>query len=488
MTKFLKKLVSGVLIALVTVITAGSLQANAFDVYPNPERAGAGTPTAPEQAVVTKHLEMPIGTTPPNTTFTFDFTPLGGATLPPNIGDLGNIGVATAAAPAVGSVNAVFTTGTAVILQPAPRADVLRATIHTENALAGVVWPSSGVFVYQVTERTDTFTNTAREHMYFDTIQYNLFVTIGEAPDGTLYVRGSHAWVRDPITGANVGPKINPNPWRPGPGPEEGGSDLIFINRFIRRTDDIPTTPGPGPERPIIPGPGTAVPGPSGMPNPGVPGGLESALMVSKRVTGSMASANSVFTFTGAFTHTTLVNEVVADPDVANSAVTYGPVVAWVYHNNGTGFVRGRRAPAGTLAVSYTFTPGTTPGAIGQLTTFELRHGEVLIFERIPIGNIFVATETNSLTYHPSIDLMVNGQAITPRAALTAPGTIGTANVGTAPHRIGEASNIAAFTNTNDPVPITGIIMNNLPIILVTGGGVGLVVMTIASKRRRAYA
>ena len=477
MKNSLKKLLSGVLIALVTVIAASSIEAFAAP-YPDPLREGAGTPTNPEQAVVTKHLEMPIGTTPPATSFTFDFAGLSGTSLPPNIDDLGNIGLATDAPPTVGSVNAAFTTESSTVAQAAPRADVIRATVHTANALAGVVWPGSGVFVYHVTERTDTFTNTERERMYFDPIQYNLFVTIGEAADGSFYVRGTHAWERDPDTGANTGPKLNPNPWREGPGPDAGGSDLIFINRFIRRTDDIPTTPGPGPERPIAPGPGTSVTGPGGTPNPGVPGGLESALIVSNRVTGSMASANSVFPYTATLTHTTLVNEVIAD--VTNASTTYGPVVAWVYHNNGDGFIRGRR-PGGTLDVSYTFT-------IGAPTTFELRHGEVLIFERTPIGNIFVTTQTGSLTYLPRLDLMVNGAVVGSGASLTTPGSLGSDNVGTPPHRLGEASNIAAFTNTNDPAPITGLIMNNLPAILVTAGVVGLVAVTVVSKRRRVYA
>ena len=467
------------LIALVALVAASGLQAFASDTYPDPEREGAGTPANPEQAVITKHLEMPIGTTPPNATFTFEFTPLGTDANPLPSNSQSNIGISTFPAPAINSIDAEVTTTTSTEAQAAPRADVVRATIHTADALHraapnNITWPEPGVFVYRVRE-AGTFTNTAREHMYFDTIEYNLYITIGEAANGDLYVRGTHAWVRGE-NGENVGPKLNPNPWR-----TDGGSDLIFVNRFIRRTDDIPTTPGPGPERPTTPGPGPDLPGPGNTPNPGVPGGLDSALIISKRVTGSMASANSAFTFTGALTHTTLVNEVMADITAAET--TYGPVVAWVYHNNGSGFVRGRRSPAGTLPASYTFTPAT-----GATTTFELRHGEVLIFERVPIGNIFVSTETNSLTYLPSIDLMVNGQAITPRAALTAPGTIGTDNVGTAPHRLGEASNIAAFTNTNDPVPITGLIMNNLPIILVTTGVIGLGAVTIVSKKRRTYA
>ena len=473
------------LVALVVIVATSGLQAFA-DTYSDTDRAGAGTPANPEQAVISKHLEMPIGTTPPNATFTFDFTPLSGTTLPSN--SQPDIGISTQAAPPIASIDAVITPATPTTAQPEPRADVVRATVHTADALHrtspnNIVWPGPGVFVYQVTERTNTFTNTATEHMYFAATQYNLYVTIGEAADGTLYVRGSHAWERDPVTGDNVGSKLNPNPWRPGPGANEGGSDLIFVNRFIRRTDDIPTTPGPGPgpERPIIPGPGTPEPGPGGTPNPGVPGGLGSSLIISKRVTGSKASANSTFTFTGALTHTTLVNEVVADPGIADSATTYGPVVAWVYHNNGDGFVRGRRTPAETLPTSYTFTPGATAAE------FQLRHGEVLIFERVPVGNIFVATETNSLTYNPSIDLVVNGQAITPRAALTIPGTIGTANVGTPPHRVGEASNIAAFTNTNESVPITGLVINNLPIILVAVGTIGLMGVTVVSKKRRAY-
>ena len=471
MTKSLKKLLSGALIALVAILAANGLQAFASDTYPNHYRVGAGTPENPEQAVITKHLETPIGTTLPNTLFTFDFTPLGGDDLPSNTQP-----GPTVAGPAIPSVSTEqITSTTPTVAQPAPRDDVLRATVHTPNALADVVWTSAGVFVYQVVERTTTFTptNPERENMYFDTIQYNLYVTIGIAPNGDFYVRGTHAWVRGP-EGENVGPKLNPNPWR---GPDYLGGDLIFENRFIRRTDDISTIF----EIPSIPGPGTSVTGPGGIPDPGIPGDLDAALIVTNRVTGSNSSINTTFPFTGTFTHTTLVNEVVAD-GIANSSVTYGPVTAWIYYNDGDGnFVRGRRGPAGDLPLYYIFTPGAP-------MNFELRHGEVLIFDRIPIGNIFVMTETDSLGYVPRIDLIVNGYEVGDGAALTQPGSIGTDNVPAPPHRLGESSNVAAFTNVNDPTPITGLITNNLPVILVTVGAIGLVSVTVASKRRRAYA
>ena len=165
-------------------------------------------------------------------------------------------------------------------------------------------------------------------------------------------------------------------------------------------------------------------------------------LIVSKTVTGSLSSTTSDFPITVDFTDHSLV-----------ALVTLPGVTAHIRNSDGTG----------------TETVVTLP-----VTNVNLRHGQEIIFRNVPIGNTFVVTEDPG-AYVPSMDLTLAGDDITPAPEGATTGT----------QTIGYGDNIVAFTNTNEAAPITGVIMNNLPFIVVALAAVGIFAMTFANKKSR---
>lgn len=121
----------------------------------------------------------------------------------------------------------------------------------------------------------------------------------------------------------------------------------------------------------------------------------------------------------------------------------------------------------------YTFNNNTA-------TTVTLTHGQKLKFEDLPAGTRYTVTETGTTGYTPSASIIENGSSA----------TVANANKGqdleVENKLVGENANSTAFTNTYDDnsVTPTGIIINNLPFVLmvvIAGSGLALYVV---SKRR----
>lgn len=241
---------------------------------------------------------------------------------------------------------------------------------------------------------------------------------------------------------------------------------MRFTNTFIRRTDDeaeeIPIAPHPNP---------TPEPDPDRT-DPGIPGAIN-ALSVTKRVHGTHADTRDAFPFSGTITNSSLIN---ALPE--ENRVTYESFRGWIYQFNAT-------------SGEYERTTSFVDFTAGEARTFNLTHGQALVFDGIPVGNEIVMTETNSGNYHPRIDLRTNGTNRGYHAIAAANSSIGTGHIayptGQTAHSSGELSNVAAFTNTNQTTPITGLITNNLPFILVTLASAGLVAIVVVSRKRRAF-
>ena len=166
-------------------------------------------------------------------------------------------------------------------------------------------------------------------------------------------------------------------------------------------------------------------------------------LKVSKTVAGEMADETRDFTFTATLTSAAF----------STSEGTYTATIVGAGPNEGD---------------IITFTPPAP-------TTFTLRHGQTLVFSYLPVGTGFQVVESNYAPYTPTIDLTVNGTL----SAITGSDTNA--------HNVGEALNYAAFTNTLTSTPITGLIMNSLPFVLVGVAAVGFFAMTVANKKRRAH-
>jgi len=450
MTKLFKRLFTSFLFVLVALVATAVLQANA-----NPlGRGGSGTVTAPAQAAITKFLQMPVGTTTPEARFTFDVVfreTLNGTAptafpatpvhldIPANAPELSNEDRAA--------------------LELSAAADVKIVEATTPDLLAGVTWAGAGEFLFTVTERADTnvlpFLSDYTEEIIYDTsTTYTLFVrVVADSETGDLYVESTWAWrgsgpdFTDDESDVNTG-KLDPDPNRPGGG---NRSEVSFLNTFIRRTEDDIPEEIPGGESP-----GGTTPDDGGPGDPGIPS-LDNAFIVSKRVGGQLSSINSAFDF----------NVTVTNPTLASDTI----IRAWIYSNVAGTFVRGSEV---------LFTSGVARSDIA------LNHGQSLVFEPLAIGTIVEATEVNPAPYTPTLHLTLGGVGIGNASGTPAAG-VGTNNIAEAPHRLGEGDNVADFININASIPITGLIMNNLPLILVSTATVGFFAVVVARKKRRAY-
>lgn len=102
---------------------------------------------------------------------------------------------------------------------------------------------------------------------------------------------------------------------------------------------------------------------------------------------------------------------------------------------------------------------------VGQETSFQLHDGESLVFDSLPAGTRYVVKEAAAKDgYTPSIKVVENGkETLNERVSETA----GIASSASGTNLVGENDNSAAFTNTYEDTPQTGIVLNNWSFILL---------------------
>ena len=112
----------------------------------------------------------------------------------------------------------------------------------------------------------------------------------------------------------------------------------------------------------------------------------------------------------------------------------------------------------------------------GQETTITLRHDQSLVFDTIPAGTRYKLVETGSQGYTASAAYKENG------ASKTQAGAVST-NFTQDSILIGEKPNDNTITNSLPDVTPTGLLIDNLPFILMIG--LGLAGFVVLSKKRR---
>ena len=112
----------------------------------------------------------------------------------------------------------------------------------------------------------------------------------------------------------------------------------------------------------------------------------------------------------------------------------------------------------------------------GQETTITLRHDQSLVFDTIPAGTRYKLVETGSQGYTASAAYKENG------ASKNQAGTVST-NFTQDSILIGEKPNDNTITNNLPDVTPTGLLIDNLPFILMIG--LGLAGFVVLSKKRR---
>ena len=113
---------------------------------------------------------------------------------------------------------------------------------------------------------------------------------------------------------------------------------------------------------------------------------------------------------------------------------------------------------------------------VDEETTFELHDGESLVFDCLPAGTRYVVKEVAAEDgYTPSIKIVENGVETQGETVSERDG-ISSAATGT--NLVGENENEVVFTNTYEDIPLTGIILNNWPFIILIILAIGALLLS----------
>lgn len=139
---------------------------------------------------------------------------------------------------------------------------------------------------------------------------------------------------------------------------------------------------------------------------------------------------------------------------------------------------------------SFTGNIGSEPVVCtaGTPKSFTLADGEQLVFSHLPVGTTYVVEElAASDGYTPSVTVVENRTTtVNNRTAALEGDALDTLREGGKKNLVGEYENTVTFTNTHQGgVVPTGILMNNLPFILLVAVAIVAFVSLAVIKRRR---
>lgn len=143
--------------------------------------------------------------------------------------------------------------------------------------------------------------------------------------------------------------------------------------------------------------------------------------------------------------------------------------------------------PAGTNASTLggiKANGGDVTLAEGGTYTFHLKANKNMKFTGVPVGTTITVKESAAKNYKGSAEITINGTKLTP-VAVTSYNTEFTVVNSQNSQKLGQKQNTVDVTNTYNDVPVTGIIMNTLPYVLMIAlCGVALIAF-VGFKRRR---
>lgn len=393
--------------------------------------AFADEPTTPAAetdatAYITKEFQMPEGTTTPSATFTF------------NITKVSVDGETTDAAKATmpdGSASIAFSsTDAGTVAEGSDVKKIVKSTQIFENAQ----WPHAGVYVYTITEAQSgvTITDADAETANYSDAQYTATVLVANKADGSgLYVKSFVVTKDKDDAGQTVTPETGDtkkvDPSEPDPtdptDPSKGGA-LRFVNTYTKKINVTPVDPeNPDPDK------------------PGDTDTNDKALSVKKIVTGDLGDKTLGFTF----------DVKVTAPSIVSASETYTAKVV---------------DPGSADAVAtYTFTSGT-------VQTVTLKHGQELVFTDLYVGTDFEVQETQLDANYTAKTYAVKNSG-TPDEQTGAQKVTG---------KVSEGNDLVSVVNNRTDSTPAGILVNNLPFILMIAVAAAGFVAYIAVRRRRA--
>lgn len=119
--------------------------------------------------------------------------------------------------------------------------------------------------------------------------------------------------------------------------------------------------------------------------------------------------------------------------------------------------------------------------AEGGTYTFHLKANKNMKFTGVPVGTTITVKESAAKNYKGSAEITINGTKLTSVAETS----YNTELTAVRSQKLGQKQNIVDVTNTYNDAPVTGIIMNTLPYVLMIAlCGVALIAF-VGFKRRR---
>ena len=119
--------------------------------------------------------------------------------------------------------------------------------------------------------------------------------------------------------------------------------------------------------------------------------------------------------------------------------------------------------------------------AEGGTYTFRLKANENMKFTGVPVGTTITVKESATKNYKGSAEITINGTQLTPVSATKYNAELPAVNN----EKLGQKQNTVDVTNTYNDVPVTGIIMNTLPYVLMIALCGAALMAFVAFKRRR---
>ncbi|MDR2360344.1 MAG: hypothetical protein LBD85_03550 [Oscillospiraceae bacterium] len=401
--------------------------------------------SSPAMAAIRKVLQMPEGTTTPATTFTFTFAKV-------NVDGYTSGSDEFDAMPTIGNKSVTYANGDAGTTTNGVKMVAQEVNVLSGDELDTDFFPHAGVYVYEIAETPDTFSDSDATDNYNETMTYSqgeytiTFYVKDKAnvPGTYVYAIGVKIATKDNNGQGETNTKVDPTP-----DDEEGGggSAMVFTNTYLKtpNTNIDPTTP------------------------------TNWVLNISKAVSGDYADRTKYFTYTLTVTNssdliTTNAYKAYVLNATTNAVVTSTDNADNVQEDNGNR--------------NYIAVAASSPA------TIKLKHDQRIVFVDLPTGTKYVAVETGATDYTASVDMKVNGDTPFTRSNTQANTALSTgSDASTAGDvLIGEGANSAAFTNTYKDVTPTGVLINNLPfilILLVALGGFVLFIVVKSRKRRK---
>ena len=204
-------------------------------------------------------------------------------------------------------------------------------------------------------------------------------------------------------------------------------------------------------------------------------------------------------TGTNSFNFTnTYVQEAGKDPDPTNPDPTYDHfgslnVSKKIVNANGTTTTSDDEF---AFTATFAFPTGTDASTLGGIKdangddvrlaeggtyTFHLKANGNMKFTGVPVGTTITVKESAAKNYKGSAVITINGTQLTPVSATKYNAELTVVNN----EKLGQKQNTVDVTNTYNDVPVTGIIMNTLPYVLMIAlCGVALIAF-VGFKRRR---